>query len=71
MASSGNGRCKAFASSQGAQPHVAFLVGRQDHRHRLRMDRLDDGVRRGREKAIDEVRSGDRLPIDSALIAVE
>jgi Phage integrase family len=44
-----------------AHPDLAFLVGRQDHRHRLGMDRLDDRVRRGRQKAVDEVRAGDRL----------
>jgi hypothetical protein len=40
-ASSGNGRCSAFASSHGAE---------QDHRHRLRMDRLDHRVRRCRQR---------------------
>ena len=42
-----------------AHPDVALLIGRQDHRHRLRMDRLDDRVRRRRqEAAAAEVRAG-------------
>jgi hypothetical protein len=44
-----------------ANPHVALFGGREDHRHRLRMDRCDHGVRCGRQEAVDEVRSGDRL----------
>jgi len=39
---SGNGRCNAFASSHGAHPDVALLLRRQDHRHCLRVDWLDD-----------------------------
>ena len=39
-----------------AHPHVAFLIGGQDYRHGIRMDRLDDRVRRCREKTVDEVR---------------
>jgi hypothetical protein len=44
--SSGNGRCSAFASSQGARPDVALLIGCKDDRHGLFMDPLDHGVRR-------------------------
>jgi hypothetical protein len=55
IASSGNSRCSSLASSQGrTHPDVALLVGRQDHRHRLGMDRRDDSVRRGGEKAVDQ-----------------
>ena len=55
-----------------AHPDVALLVGDQDHRHRLRVDRLDDRVRRRRQKAVDVVRPRDRLrlgarsPLNSA-----
>jgi hypothetical protein len=28
-----------------ASRHVALLIGRQDHRHGLRMDRFDDPAR--------------------------
>jgi hypothetical protein len=67
-AASGSGRCKAFASSQGARhPHIAFLFGGQEHRHSFRMDRLDDGVRRCRQKTIDEVRAGDRFRLSPAV----
>ena len=54
-----------------AHPDVALLIGRQDHRHGLRMDRLDDRVRRCREKAVDLVRARDgfdfvpRSPLNS------
>lgn len=43
IASSGNGRCSALASSHGARIHMSrSSVGGQDHRHSLGMDRLDD-----------------------------
>ena len=42
-------------------PNVAFLVGGQDHWHRLRMDRFDDGVRRRRQEAVDLMWTGYRL----------
>ncbi|UPK07139.1 hypothetical protein IVB05_17430 [Bradyrhizobium sp. 170] len=42
-APSANSRCSALASSQGARIQTfALFVGRQDHRHRLRVDRLAD-----------------------------
>jgi hypothetical protein len=50
-----------------APPNVSFLVGRQDHRHGLGMDRLNDGVRRCSQEAIDEVRAGDRLRLCATL----
>jgi hypothetical protein len=53
-----------------AHPNVTLLVGRQDHRHRFRMDRLDDGVRRRRQEAINLMRSWDRLGLGAA-IAIE
>ena len=62
--SSGNGRCNAFASSHwSAHPHVALLVSRQDHRHRLGMDRLDDCVGRCGQEAI-ETRCGPGIGLD-------
>jgi hypothetical protein len=42
-----------------AHPDVSFFVGRQDHRHRLRVDRLHHRVRRGGQEAVDEMRAGD------------
>jgi hypothetical protein len=36
-----------------AQPNVPFLVSHHDHRYRLGMDRLDNGVRRRRQEAVD------------------
>jgi hypothetical protein len=53
-----------------SKPCLALLVGRQDHRHRLRMDRLNDGVRRRRQEAVDLMWPGYRLRL-SAAIAVE
>ena len=53
-----------------AHPHVAFLGRRQDHRHGLRVDRLDDRIRCRRQKAVDQVRAGDR-PRLSATIPFE
>jgi len=44
-----------------AHPDVALFLGRQDHRHCLGMDRLDDRVWQRRQEAIDEVRAGDRF----------
>jgi hypothetical protein len=44
-----------------AHPHVALFIGRQDHRHRLRMDRFDNGIRRRRQEPIDEMRTQHRF----------
>jgi hypothetical protein len=41
-----------------AHPDITFFVGGQDHRHGLRMDRLDYRVWRCREKTIDLMRPG-------------
>jgi len=41
-----------------AHPYIPLFVGGQDHRHCLRVDRLNDGVRRGRQEAINKERSG-------------
>src|ERR1700716_3815145 len=38
-----NGRCRVFAFPWRTQPYVAFFIRRQDHRHGLRVDRLDGG----------------------------
>jgi hypothetical protein len=46
--------------------NIAFFVGRQDHRQGLGMDRLDDGIGRGGQKPINEVRAGDRLGLGAA-----
>ncbi len=48
-------------------PHVPLFVGRQDHRHGLRMDRLDHRVRRCREKTIDLMRPRHRLRLRAAI----
>ena len=67
-ASSGSGRCSALASSpRRAHPHVALLIGRQDHRHCLGMDRLDDDVRCRRQKAVDLMRPWHRLRLRAAI----
>ena len=44
-----------------AHPDVALVIGRQDDRHGLWMDRRDDRIRRRGQKAIDVVRAGGRL----------
>ena len=53
-----------------AHPDVPLLVGRQDHRHGLGVDRLDHRVRRRRQEAVDEMRAGDRLRL-GATVALE
>ena len=53
-----------------AHPNVLLLVGRQDHRHRLGMDRLDHRVRCRRQEAVDQVRPRDRLRL-GATVAFE
>ena len=44
-----------------AHPNVPFLIGGKDHGHCLRMDRLDHGIRCGREKSVDLMRHRLRL----------
>ena len=51
-----------------AHPDIPFLLGREDHRRRLRMNRRNNHVRRGREKAVDQVRAGDRLRLGAAVL---
>jgi hypothetical protein len=41
-----------------AHPQIALFRRRQDGRHGLRMNWLDSGVRRRRQKTVDEMRSG-------------
>ena len=41
-----------------AHPDVALFVRRQNYRHGLRVDGLDDRVRRRRQEAVDVVRAG-------------
>src|SRR3954465_8142467 len=55
--SSGIGRFKPLASSQGAHPDIAFFVARRDHGHSLRVDWLDDRVRRRCQEVIDVARA--------------
>ena len=50
-----------------AHPDVALFVGSLDRRRRLRVDRLDHGVRRGRQAAVEQVRTGDRLGLRAAV----
>jgi hypothetical protein len=50
-----------------AHPDVALLVSSQDHRHRLPMDRLHHGVRRGRQEAVNMVRPRHRLALGAAI----
>src|SRR6516225_5526793 len=63
-------------AAAGPSPHptahasdIALLIGRQDHRHRLLMDRRDDGIRRGRQKAVDLMRARDRLRLGATVAA--
>src|ERR1700757_5162096 len=51
-----------------AHPHIALLVRGQDHRHGLGMYRLDYGVGRCSEKAVDLMRSRDRLRLSPPVI---
>jgi hypothetical protein len=46
-------------------PNIALLISHQDDRHGLRVNRIDNGVRRCCEKAVDVVRSRDRLGLRS------
>jgi hypothetical protein len=50
-----------------AHPDVTLLIGRQDHRHRLRMDRLDDLVWRIISKAIEQMRYRDHISLRAAI----
>jgi hypothetical protein len=50
-----------------AHPYVAFFIGGQDHRHGLRVDRLDHRVRRCREKTVDLMRPRPRLRLRAAI----
>src|SRR5580704_13376581 len=50
-----------------AHPDVTFLLSRKDYRHRLRMDRRDNGVRRRGQETIDKMGAGDRLRLRAAL----
>jgi len=69
-ASSGNARCNAFTSCHGAHPDIVFRFRPQDHRHRLRVDRLDHRIRGSRQEAIDEMRPGDRLRLGATVAPV-
>jgi hypothetical protein len=53
-----------------AHPHIALLLGRQDHWHRLRVDRLDHRVWCRGQEAIDEMRPRDRLRLGATVAFV-
>src|SRR3954454_23122536 len=59
-------QCLGFIPGR-PHPNLTFLVRRQDHRHGLRMDWLNDAVRRRGEEAIDKVRAGYRLRFRAAV----
>ena len=44
-----------------------LLFRRQDHRHGLWVDRLDDSVRRRRQHTVDKMRPWDRLRLGAAV----
>jgi len=48
-------------------PDIALLIGGQDHRHRLVMDRRDDRVQRGCQEAVDLMRPRNRLRLGATL----
>jgi hypothetical protein len=50
-----------------AHPHVTFFFRRQNHRHGLGVNRLDDGVRCGGKKPVNKVRSGNRFRLGPAV----
>jgi len=60
---------QAFASSHGARIQTSAPRPSSDHRHRLRVDWLDDRVGCGRQEPVNEVRAGDRF--DCATVATE
>ena len=60
-ASSANGRWRLCFIPWAAHPNIALFIGRQDHRHRLGMDRLNNGIRRGGQKTINEAGRGYQL----------
>ena len=67
-ASSGEDRCSVFASSHGAaRPGVAFLFGREDHRHCLLMDRFNDRVSRRQDRSRDISGLPSLIPRDVAI----
>jgi len=47
--------------------NVSLLVGRQDHRHRLGIDQLDNRVRCRRQKTVDLMRPWHRLRLGAAI----
>src|SRR5712672_113267 len=50
-----------------AHPDIPLFIRRQDDRHRLGMDWLDNCIRRRREEAIDVMRTRDRLRFRAAV----
>jgi hypothetical protein len=66
-ASSGSGRCIAFASSHGALIQTSRSSSVVRITGMAWMDRLDHGVRRCREKTIDLMRSRHRLRLRAAI----
>jgi hypothetical protein len=51
---------------RSTQPDVALFSGRQDHRHRLCMDRPDDIVRFSRQEAVEQMPAFDRICLGAA-----
>jgi len=48
-------------------PNIALFICRQEHRHRLVVDRRDDRVRRCRQEAVNLMRPWDRLRLGAAI----
>jgi hypothetical protein len=65
-ASAAMSRCLRALTMPAVRRH---FLGRQDHRHRLRlgMDRLNDRVRPGGQKIVHEVRSRNRFRFGASL----
>jgi hypothetical protein len=60
----------AFASSiigVRSTTYVAFFFGLEDHRHRFRMNRFDDRIRRRGQETADKMRSGDGFRLGAAV----
>lgn len=51
---------------RGIEPRVELVLGGEDHRHGLRMDRLDLGIRLAGQKAVEQVLTLDRLGFGAA-----
>jgi hypothetical protein len=63
----GEGLNPAAASSQGARIQTSRSSSAVNHRHRLRVYRLDHRIRRGRQEAVNEVRARHRLGLGTTV----